>query len=105
MLDVLDVHTYYGDSHVLQGVTLRADKGTVTAVLGRNGVEQGPAMPHASWPDAMSLGIVALAELGPYPVAPHQIAAAGLSLVPQGRRVFKSLTVREDVRISMPTVG
>ena len=38
MLDVRDVHTYYGDSHVLQGVTLRADKGTVTAVLGRNGV-------------------------------------------------------------------
>ena len=38
MLEVLDVHTYYGDSHVLQGVTLKAEKGTVTAILGRNGV-------------------------------------------------------------------
>ena len=38
MLTVTDVHTYYGDSHVLQGVTLRVEKGTVTALLGRNGV-------------------------------------------------------------------
>ena len=38
MLEVLDLHTYYGDSHVLQGTTLRAERGTVTAVLGRNGV-------------------------------------------------------------------
>ncbi len=38
MLEVVDIHTYYGDSHVLQGTTLRAERGTVTAVLGRNGV-------------------------------------------------------------------
>ena len=37
MLRVLDIHTYYGDSHVLQGVTLHVEKGTVVAVLGRNG--------------------------------------------------------------------
>jgi ABC-type branched-subunit amino acid transport system ATPase component len=38
MLEILDVHTYYGDSHVLQGTTLRAERGQVTAILGRNGV-------------------------------------------------------------------
>jgi len=38
MLEIADVHTYYGDSHVLQGTTFRAERGQVTAVLGRNGV-------------------------------------------------------------------
>ena len=42
MLKIVDVHAYYGDSHVLQGVTLDVEKGAVTAVLGRNGVGKAP---------------------------------------------------------------
>jgi branched-chain amino acid transport system ATP-binding protein len=100
MLDVRDVHTYYGDSHVLQGVTLHADKSTVTAVLGRNGVGKTTLCRTLTGLTPCRMGRVALAEVEITRLPPHQIAAAGLSLVPQGRRVFPSLTVQENLAIA-----
>src|SRR6266545_8307325 len=100
MLTVTDVHTYYGDSHVLQGVTMTAEKGVVTAVLGRNGVGKttlcrslvGLARARAGRIEFDGANITAL--------PPHAIAARHISLVPQGRRVFASLTVYENLAIA-----
>jgi branched-chain amino acid transport system ATP-binding protein len=100
MLNVTDIHTYYGDSHVLQGVTLHAGKGTVTAVLGRNGVGKTTLCRSLIGLTPPRRGRVELGGLDITRFPPHQIAAAGLSLVPQGRRIFSSLTVHENLAIA-----
>src|SRR5687767_13645812 len=101
MLDALDVHTYYGDSHVLQGVTLHAAKGTVTAVLGRNGVGKTTLCRTLAGLTPARAGRVLLNGVETTHVAPHRIWATGLSLVPQGRRIFSSLTVHENLAIAL----
>ena len=85
---------------MLQGVTLRAERGKVTAVLGRNGVGKTTLCrsltgltPHAA--DACLFEGVDTTRL-----PPHRIRDAGISLVPQGRRIFTSLTVTENLAIA-----
>ena len=96
----LDLHTYYGDSHVLQGVTLRAERGTVTAVLGRNGVGQDDALPLAHGPHASAQRTRVFDGVDTTRLPPHRIRETGISLVPQGRRIFTSLTVTENLAIA-----
>jgi branched-chain amino acid transport system ATP-binding protein len=101
MLDVLDVHTYYGDSHVLQGVTLHAERGVVTAVLGRNGVGKTTLCRSLSGLTPARTGRIALDGVDITRRSPHDIWALGMSLVPQGRRIFSSLTVQENLAIAV----
>jgi branched-chain amino acid transport system ATP-binding protein len=101
MLEAIDVHTYYGDSHVLQGLSLRADRGAVTAVLGRNGVGKTTLVRSLTGLTPARTGRILLegAEITRLP--PHMIRALGVSLVPQGRRIFPSLTVEENLAIAV----
>jgi branched-chain amino acid transport system ATP-binding protein len=101
MLDVVDLHTYYGESHVLQGVTLRADRGSVTAVLGRNGVGKTTLCRSLTGLTPARSGRVALDGLDATRLPPHRIRDAGIGLVPQGRRLFASLTVHEHLAIAV----
>jgi branched-chain amino acid transport system ATP-binding protein len=105
MLDVRDVHTYYGESHVLQGVTFRADKGTVTAVLGRNGVGKTTLCRSLVGLTPPRSGRVVLNGTDITGLPPHRIHQLGVSLVPQGRRIFGSLSVRENLEIAARTSG
>jgi branched-chain amino acid transport system ATP-binding protein len=100
MLSVRDVHTYYGDSHVLRGVTLDVAPASVTAVLGRNGVGKTTLCRSLAGLTPARTGRVVLGDIEITRMPPHRIAAAGLSLVPQGRRIFSSLSVQENLAIA-----
>ncbi|HTW85835.1 MAG TPA: ABC transporter ATP-binding protein [Candidatus Sulfotelmatobacter sp.] len=100
MLAVEDVHTYYDDhSHVLQGVTLRAPAGAVTAVLGRNGVGKTTLIRSIIGFTPPRSGTIRFNGEQIEKLPSHAIARRGVGLVPQGRRVFPSLTVRENLQI------
>jgi branched-chain amino acid transport system ATP-binding protein len=99
-LDLIDVHTYYGESHVLQGTTLRAQRGMVTSVLGRNGVGKTTLCRSLAGLTPARRGRIVLDGLDVTRLPAHRIANAGISLVPQGRRIFVSLTVHENLLIA-----
>ncbi len=99
MLRVLDVHTYYGDSHVLQGVSLDVEKGTVAAVLGRNGVGKTTLCRSIVGFTPARAGRIVFDDVEITRLAAHKICGMHLGLVPQGRRVFPSLTVDEHLAI------
>ena len=95
-----DVHSYYGDSHVLQGVSLSLAKGSVVAVLGRNGVGKTTLVRTIIAFTPARRGRVLFAGRDVTRLPAYRIAQAGIALVPQGRRVFTSLTVRENLEIA-----
>jgi branched-chain amino acid transport system ATP-binding protein len=99
MLEVEDVHTYYGDSYVLQGVSLNLAAGEVVAVLGRNGVGKTTLVRTIIGFSPPRRGRIRFKgeEIAGRP--PHRIARMGISLVPQGRRMFPSLTTRETLEV------
>ena len=100
MLDVADLHTYYGDSHVLQGVSLRAERGKVTTVLGRNGVGKTTLCRSLTGLTPPRSGRAVFDGVDTTRLPPHRIRDTGISLVPQGRRIFTSLTVTEHLAIA-----
>lgn len=105
-LAVRDLHAYYGESHVLQGVSLVVHAGECVAMLGRNGAGKSTTV-------SAIVGLVrprgGSVRIGDREVAgrpAHLIARAGASLVPQGRRVFADLNVRENLTLTArPTPG
>ena len=99
MLDIEDVHTYYEHSHILQGITLQAEAGRVTGILGRNGVGKTTLMRSIIGFTPPRSGSIRFSGKSIEKLAPHVIARSGVGLVPQGRRVFPSLTVRENLQI------
>ena len=105
MLTVTDLHTYYGESHVLQGVTLTAAKGSVTAVLGRNGVGKTTLCRSLSGLTPARQGSIVLEGTEITRLPPYRIHGLGISLVPQGRHIFSSLTVRENLAIAVRDAG
>ena len=101
MLKTADLHAYYGDSHVLQGVTLDVAKGAVTAVLGRNGVGKTTLCRSIIGLTPPRTGSVLFDGVEIARLPPHRIFDMGISLVPQGRRIFSSLTVHENLAIAV----
>ncbi len=100
MLEVRDVHTYYGESHVLQGVSLEVPEGRVIALLGRNGVGKTTLIRSVIGFTPPRRGSIRYrgAEIGG--LASHRIARLGIGLIPQGRRVFPSLDVGEHLTVT-----
>jgi branched-chain amino acid transport system ATP-binding protein len=99
-LNLVDVDAFYGDSHVLQGVTFAADEGRVLGLIGRNGAGKSTCMNVAVGLLPPRVGKVEVFGTPVTRMAPEQIAAQGVALVPQGRRVFRSLTVRENLAVA-----
>jgi len=100
-----DIHTYYGEGHILQGVSLAAEKGTVAAVLGRNGVGKTTLIRSLIAFTPARRGRVELAGIDVTRWPSHRIVQLGIGLVPQGRRVFPSLSVREHLEIAGRAAG
>ena len=99
-LRLSEIDAYYGDSHVLHGVSMRLLEGRLLGLLGRNGAGKSTCMNVAmGWlqPRRGSVSVHGVAVNG-YP--PEAIAAHGVALVPQGRRIFRSLTVRENLAVA-----
>ena len=106
LLEVRDLHAYYGESHVLQGVSLAVNAGECVAVLGRNGAGKTTTLSAIVGLIRPRRGSVRLCDAEVAGRAPHQIARAGASLVPQGRRVFGDLTVLENLTLTaQPRAG
>jgi branched-chain amino acid transport system ATP-binding protein len=101
MLSVEDIHTYYGDSHVLQGVSLRVARGTVAALLGRNGVGKTTLCRSIVGFTPARDGRITFNDADITRLPAHKICRLRMSLVPQGRRIFSSLTVRENLEIAL----
>jgi branched-chain amino acid transport system ATP-binding protein len=97
---VRDLHAYYGESHVLQGVSRDVNDGECVALLGRNGAGKTTTISAIVGFLRARSGSVVLREHPVAGLAPHRIARAGLSLVPQGRRVFADLSARENLELT-----
>lgn len=101
-LRVEDVHAHYGASHVLQGVHLTVPRGQVTALVGRNGVGKTTLIHTLMGLHPASAGHAWLDGLDLLALPAHARRRHGLALVPQGRRLFRSLTVREHLHLVPP---
>lgn len=101
MFRVDDLHVGYHSSHVLEGISLTVDGGESVALLGRNGMGKTTLVRAICGltPPTITHGSVTLDGEQLVGLAPHRIARAGVGLVPQGRQVFGSLTVDENLRI------
>lgn len=97
MLELRDVHTHYGLSHVLQGVTLNVGAGEVVGLFGRNGVGKTTVMKTIAGWVAPSRGSVLLEGQAIGGLAPERICRRGIGFVPEDRRVFPGLTVQENL--------
>jgi branched-chain amino acid transport system ATP-binding protein len=100
LLEIQDLHTYYGDSHVLQGVDLKIKKGQAVAILGRNGAGKSTLLRSIMGFTPARAGNITFKETDITRVSPYCIARLGIGLVPQGRRLFASLTVQENLDIA-----
>jgi branched-chain amino acid transport system ATP-binding protein len=99
-LTVSDVDTFYGDSHVLHGVGFALRAGQLLGLLGRNGAGKTTCMATIMGFLRPRRGAIALFGDPVAGLAPEAIARKGICLVPQGRRVFRSLTVRENLMVA-----
>ncbi len=100
MLKVEDVHTYYGLSHILQGISLAIEPGEVVAVIGRNGVGKTTLVRSIVGLTPARSGRIVFKDTDITRMPSHRIAQLGVGLVPQGRRIFASLSVREHLQVA-----
>ncbi|MGH7316659.1 MAG: ABC transporter ATP-binding protein [Candidatus Rokuibacteriota bacterium] len=105
MLEVDAIHTYYGESHVLHGVSLRVAPGEAVALLGRNGAGKTTAIRSIVGFTPPRAGRVVFEGQAMERWPAHRIARRGLALVPQGRRIFAPLTVRENLLLGARSEG
>ena len=107
ILDVENVHSFYGYTRILRGISLKVPRGKLVAILGRNGVGKTTlfrSIMNLSPPNKKK-GKVLFKEKDITSLPPHEISQEGISLVPQGRRLFKSLTVLEHLEIAKKKAG
>src|ERR671928_2197881 len=97
MLTVDAIHTFYGESHILHGVSLEVRPGELVALLGRNGAGKTTTMCSIIGLTRPRKGRVHVSGRDVTGQPPHVIAGAGVGLVPQGRRIFAPLTVKENL--------
>jgi branched-chain amino acid transport system ATP-binding protein len=100
LLEVADVHTYYGSSHVLHGVTFSIAEGEAVALTGRNGMGKTTTLRSVVGltPPRVGSVVVRGTHVSGWPA--HRIARLGIALVPEGRAVFPTLTVHENLVVA-----
>lgn len=105
MLELVDIHTYYGESHILQGISLEVKEGSVVALLGRNGAGKTTTLHSIIGFTPPRSGKIIFKGKELTGLQPHQIAQMGIALIPQGRRIFPSLSVRENLTMAARSKG
>ena len=105
MLRIEGIHTYYGDSYVIQGITLEIDEGVVMGILGRNGMGKTTLVRTVIGFTPPREGKIIFDRTDLTNLPPFKRMALGMGLVPQGRDIFPSLTVRENLLIGAKKNG
>src|SRR3954449_9133586 len=98
LLKVEGIHTYYGKSHILHGISLEVGSGEVVGLLGRNGVGKSTTLKAIAGIVHPSGGRVMFEGRPITGLAAHRIARLGIAYVPEDRRIFRLLTVTENLR-------
>ena len=101
MLAVEDVHTHYGKSHILHGVSITVNPGEVVGLLGRNGVGKSTTLKTIMGLVRPSRGRIVFEGRDISGMEPHRLARLGIAWVPEDRRIFKLLTVLENLRTGL----
>jgi len=101
MLEITDIHTYYGFSHVLQGISLNVSEREILGLIGRNGVGKTTTLHSVIGFCRPVKGNIIFQgkNLVGFPI--YKIVQEGISIVPQGRRIFPSLTVKENLEVGV----
>ena len=105
ILNVRNMHSYYGKSHILQGVDLDLAPGKMACLLGRNGVGKSTTLKSIMGLVTPRQGSVCFKDEDIQGRQPYEIARRGLGYVPEERRIFKSLTVYENLLIGIKKPG
>ena len=105
MLTINDIHTYYGESYVLHGVSLSVKPGTVVALLGRNGMGKTTTIRSIIGFTPPRSGVVRFKDKDITHHKPYVIAKMGIGLIPQGRNIFPSLSVTENLTMAARSKG
>src|SRR5690349_5844532 len=100
MLEVDELHAYYGKSHILQGVTFRVGAGEIVSLLGRNGAGRSTTI-KTIMGEVAPAGTIRFKGARIDGLKPHEIARRGLGYVPENRDIFPTLTVRENLLLGM----
>jgi branched-chain amino acid transport system ATP-binding protein len=105
LIRVEDIHTYYGKSHILHGVSLEVGPGEVVGLLGRNGVGKSTTLKTIMGLVRPSHGTVLLDGNAITGLPSHKVARLGIAYVPEDRRIFRLLTVMENLRTGFDRHG
>jgi branched-chain amino acid transport system ATP-binding protein len=99
------LHTFYGKSHILHGVSLEVEEGRITALLGRNGAGKTTTLRSLMGLTPPRQGKIAVFGADTTRWPPYRIAAHGVGYVPEGRKIFANLTVAENLRVPIVRDG
>ena len=105
LVTVEGIHTYYGKSHILHGVSLEVGPGEVVGLLGRNGVGKSTTLKTVMGLVRPSQGEIRYEGRAITGLAPHRLARLGIGYVPEDRRIFRLLTVMENLRTGLDRAG
>jgi len=105
VLEAVDIHTYYGKSHILQGVSLEVREGEIVTLLGRNGAGKTTTLRSLIGLTAPRTGRVRIFGCDTAGWPAHRIARLGVGYVPEGRKIFGSLTVAENLLVPEAAPG
>lgn len=105
LLDVDTVHTYYGESHILEGVSLDVEDGEVVALVGRNGVGKTTTLRTILQLTPPRSGHVRYRGEDLVGLPTHEVASLGIGWIPEDRRIFSQLTVEENIAVAVPADG
>ena len=103
MIELQDIHTWYGDSYILQGVSLEVKDATIVALLGRNGMGKTTTIRSIMGLTPPRKGAIIFNGTDIVGMQPHRIARLGIGLIPQGRMIFQSLSAVENLTMAART--
>jgi branched-chain amino acid transport system ATP-binding protein len=105
MLKIEDLHTYYGNSYILQGISLHVEKGEIVTLLGRNGMGKSTTIKSIIGMVQPRAGKIVFKDREIQNLPSHEIARRGIGLVPEDRRIFPGLTVLENLNLAVRGEG
>ncbi len=105
LLQIENIHTYYGEIHALKGVSIHVEKGEIVTLIGANGAGKSTMLRTTSGLLKPREGCIRFSGEDLTSLPPHEIVAKGVVQVPEGRRVFSRLTVRENLELGAFTIS